>query len=122
MTIRISLITISFFCALFSMFLLAGAGGGDFDELKKIKTSDGINQKEAYIIAKAFFLTEISGCGFPDEPVKQSGYWVSQTHIGLAGVCGEPIFIDINTGNATWKNKSSVVELTLRELKKKSRK
>ena len=122
MNIKLSLIIIFFFCAFFSPFSLLAADGKEFDELIKINASDGINQKEAYVIARAFFLSEISGCGFPDEPVKQSGYWVSQTHVGLAGVSGEPIFIDINTGTATWKNRSSVVELTLTELKKKNNK
>ncbi|NTV66305.1 MAG: hypothetical protein HGB06_01195 [Chlorobaculum sp.] len=122
MDIKQSLIIIFFFCALFSPFSLFAEEGNEFDALIKINASDGINKKEAYIIAKAFFLSEISGCGFPDEPVKKSGYWVSETHIGLAGVCGEPIFIDINTGTSTWKNKSSVVELTLTELKKKNNK
>lgn len=115
MIIKVLLTTIFYFCAVF--FPLAVAEEGDFNELKKINASDGINQQEAFVIAKAFFLSEISGCGFPDEPVKQSGFWVIQTHIGLAGLSGEPIYVDINNGAITWKGDKGVVKMTLKELK-----
>jgi hypothetical protein len=122
MSMRISLITIFFLCTIVSGFFSAVVEGDEFDELTKINASNGINKQEAYIIAKAFFLSEISGCGFPDEPVKQSGYWVSGTRIGLDGSYGEFIYIDINTGTITWKNESSVVKMTLKELIKRSQK
>jgi hypothetical protein len=119
MSMKISFITILLLCTLFSTVSLLASEGDDFSELKKINAFDGIIQKEAYAIAKAFYLSEISGCGFPEEPVKKSGYWVSQTHVGLAGEYGEPIFIDVNTGAVTWKNKSTIIKLTLPELKNK---
>jgi len=90
----------------------------DFKELNTVNSGDGINKEEAYVIAKAFFWSNISGCGFPEIPVKEGNNWVSQTRIGYAGVSGEPIYIDVTNGIITWGDKHSVV--SLEELKSKS--
>ena len=88
----------------------------DFDALQNVEVSDGINQSEAYTIAKAFFWSNISGCGFPDEPTSENNFWVSKTRIGYAGIPGESIFINKETGTITWGDKIKTV--TLEELKK----
>jgi hypothetical protein len=88
----------------------------DFDALKMVEAKDGISQSEAYTIAKAFFWSNISGCGFPDEPSSEDEFWVSKTTIGYAGLPGDSIFIDKKTGTITWGDKTKTV--TLEELKK----
>ena len=87
----------------------------DFDALQNVEVSDGINQSEAYTIAKAFFWSNISGCGFPDEPTSENNFWVSKTRIGYAGIPGESIFINKETGTITWGDKTKPV--TLEELR-----
>ena len=86
----------------------------DIDALEKIEAIDGINQSEAYTIAKAFFWSNISGCGFPLEPTSERNYWVSQTLIGVAGLPGNRILIDKKTGAVTWGDKAK--SITLEEL------
>lgn len=79
-----------------------GAYQEDFDALKMVEVSDGISRSEAYTIAKAFFWSNISGCGFPDEPRIENDFWVSKTRIGYAGLPGDSIFINKKTGTITW--------------------
>lgn len=94
----------------------SGTYQDDFVALKKVDAADGINQSEAYTITKAFFWSKISGCGFPDEPTSEDSFWVSKTRIGYAGISGESIFINKETGAITWGDKTKTV--TLEELKK----
>lgn len=103
-------------CGTTSLNTSGGLYQEDIDALKTVEIADGINQSEAYIIAKAFFWSKISGCGFPDKPVSQNNFWVSKTRIGYAAVPGEPIFIDKNTGTISWGDK--IKKVTLEELKK----
>ena len=104
-----------FFSLIFGL-SIAGTYEDDFIALQKVDTADGINQEEAYVIAKAFFWSKISGCGFPIKPIKEGGFWVSKTRVGYAGVPGDPIYINEKTGNIKWGNKNS--SITLDELKK----
>jgi len=103
-------------CGATSLNTIGGTYQDDFDALKTVEASDGINQSEAYTIAKAFFWSKISGCGFPDDSVSQNSFWVSKTRIGYAGVPGESIYINKETGTITWGDKTKTV--TLEELKK----
>lgn len=82
----------------------------DFDTLQNVEVSDGINQFEAYTIAKAFFWSNISGCGFTDEPTSENNFWVSKTRIGYAGIPVESIFINKETGTITWGDKTVALE------------
>ena len=94
----------------------SGSYQKDFDALKKVEAEDGISQSEAHTIANAFFWSNISGCGFPEEPISENNHWVSQTHVGYAGLPGGPIYIDKKTGAITCGNKT----ITLEELRKQT--
>lgn len=95
---------------------MASTYDDDFKALQVVDATDGISQGEAYIIAKAFFWSKISGCGFPDKPIKAGGFWVSKTRVGYAGTPSEPIYINAKNGDITWGNKKK--EITLDELKR----
>ncbi len=103
-------------CGATSVNTSGGTYQEDFDALKTVEAADGISQSEAYTIAKAFFWSNISGCGFPEVPSSQNDFWVSKTRIGYAGLPGESIFINKNTGTITWGDKTKTV--TLEDLKK----
>ena len=100
---------------------VAGTYDDDFKALSKVDASDGINEEEAHVIAEAFFLSKISGCGYPEKPVREGGFWVSKTRIGYAGQLGDSIFIEVGTGTITWGNKNNPTTLDeLRKLKSKT--
>lgn len=103
-------------CALSRTTPAAGTYDADFMELIKVDAADGIDRSEAYVIAKVFFWSSISGCGFPEQPASENGHWISQTHIGYAGLPGPPISIDKATGTVSWDNGAKLI--TLEELKK----
>ena len=88
----------------------------DFEALEKVNVSDGVSKAEAHTISKAFFWSKISGCGFPAEPEQVGEYWVSKTFIGYAGLPGEPVFVDRESGEVTWGKRHKVV--SLEELRK----
>ncbi len=94
--------------------IYSGTYQDDYKALEQIDSVDGINKTEAYIIAKVFFLSRISGCGFPDEPDLEKNLWVCKTRIGRAGTPGESIFINKNTGSVMYGDKAE--EVTLKEL------
>lgn len=105
----------------FSLFLLYGCGteqtkpntiyADNFAAVKLVDASDGINKAEAHLIARAFFWSNISGCGLPHEPEDQGRYWVSKTAIGYAGLPGDPIYVDKKTGAITWDHKAKPMPL-----------
>jgi len=114
---KIILIIILFTIIIYSIInaeIFAATYQDDYDALNKINVTDGINQTEAYIIAKAFFWSKISGCGFPDKPIKVKETWVSKTRIGYVGKQGASIIIDNKSGTVTWANKI----VTLEEIRK----
>jgi hypothetical protein len=111
----IVLALISTGCAVSQESAVAGTYEEDFNALQAVRADDGISSSEAYVIAKAFFWSNISGCGFPDEPQEQNGSWVSKTYIGYAGQPGDPIYVNKATGDITWGEKTS--SLSLNELK-----
>lgn len=68
----------------------------------KIKLADGIDKKEAYILADAYFGAYISGCGFASQdPIDQGNKWEIKTFFGYAAQPYDSIFIDKATGTIT---------------------
>ena len=70
--------------------------------LSQVRVNDGVNLKEAGLIAQAFFISQISGCGFPLKVEDGQGKWVAKTRVGYDGSYGKPIHIDKRTGNISW--------------------
>lgn len=67
--------------------------------LAGVSSADGIDRKEAGLIARAYFMLDVSGCGFPAEPERDGAWWTSVAHVGYAGQPdSEPIRIDARTG------------------------
>ena len=65
--------------------------------------TDGVDQHEANLLAQAFFLWKIGGCGFADAPGDDGEEWRSRPRIGYAGQPGsEFIRIDKRTGTVSY--------------------
>jgi hypothetical protein len=65
----------------------------------KIKLDDGIDKKEASILADVYFNVYISGCGGTSgDPIDQGNKWEIKTLFGYAAQPYDPIFIDKATG------------------------
>jgi hypothetical protein len=87
----------------------------DMQAVKRLDASNGINKDQAYLITRAFFWTNISGCGFPFEPEDKGQFWVSKTAVGYAGAPAAPIYVDKRTGAVSWDKKGK--QVSLNELK-----
>ena len=57
-----------------------------------------IGEFEAYALAKAYFLAQVSGCGCPDVPKDKGERWVAETKEGFAGEPGPKIIVEKKTG------------------------
>ncbi|MEY2486296.1 MAG: hypothetical protein QOH39_1944 [Verrucomicrobiota bacterium] len=76
------------------------AGVDRFAATAHIDTRRSIGEFDAYLLAWAYFLSHISGCGFPELPRDAGDYWVAQTRVGIAGQPGPEIIIE-KAGGAT---------------------
>src|SRR5207244_8933527 len=64
---------------------------GDVDRFAaaaRIDTRKPIGEFDAYVLAWAYFLSHISGCGFPELPRDAGDHWLAQTRVGIAGQPG----------------------------------
>jgi hypothetical protein len=67
--------------------------------LAAVSSADGIDRSEARMIAGAYFMLDVSGCGFAGEPERDGDSWTSVAHVGYGGQPDpEPIRIDARTG------------------------
>ena len=107
------LIFVLSYCIDLSANVYAGTYEDNLNVLKTIKTADGISRSEAGIISKLFFLSNISGCGFPEQPYDKDNYWISRTRIGYAGTPGALIYIDKKTGAITWNDNETTLEVLI---------
>jgi len=76
---------------------------GDVDRFAAaapIDTRKPIDEFGAYLLAWAYFLTHISGCGFPELPVDSGDHWTAPTRVGIGGQPGPHIIIQ-KAGGAT---------------------
>ena len=67
-----------------------------------IEPEDGIDQKEAWAIAKFYFYSTGNLCGMAREPIKEGELWKSELLYGIAGTPIAPILVDAKTG-AVWQ-------------------
>ena len=60
--------------------------------------ADGIDESEAFILAKHYFTWEFGFCGFVDLPEKQNDEWVVQIAAGRDARPQPPVFISTKSG------------------------
>ena len=89
---------------------------GETIGIQEVDASNGIDQNEAYLIAKTFYYSErLIGCGMALPPIDKGSYWLSETAVGYFAEPGTPIKIDKRDGTATWDE--SAHPLSLQRLK-----
>lgn len=67
--------------------------------LSKINLNDGIDEKEAQILATQYFLSFISGCGMPLRPLDKGHYWDIGLVVGYTATkLDKNLIIDKKTG------------------------
>ena len=66
--------------------------------LKQVHAGDGIDQKEAQLIAKAYFLHNV-GCGFYESVSDGGASWVVHGKSGVAGTPIDGFFITKDSGS-----------------------
>jgi hypothetical protein len=75
----------------------------EFDKAaSSFSVADGVDQSEAQLLAHAFFVWKISGCGFPESPDDAGADWLVRTRIGYAGGPGDLIRINKRTGSVSY--------------------
>jgi hypothetical protein len=71
--------------------------------------ADGVDQREANLLAQAFFLWKVGACGFAEAPEDAGGEWHSHPRIGYAGQPGSDIIrIDKRTGTVSYASEPPV--------------
>ncbi len=113
-TITLLIISLAFFLS--TALVVEVSAQDNIDPLQTVDASNGIDQAEAYIIAEAYFIYHISGCGYPAEPESENENWVSKTQIGIVGKPGPPILINKKTGDISWADPEN--SISLEELKR----
>ena len=74
-------------------------------QLSTVVVEDGIDLREANIIAQSYFLRYGPGCGAAEDVTDGGESWISITPVGYAAIpTREPIRIDKRTGRVTWSN------------------
>jgi hypothetical protein len=81
--------------------------GGDAASLasaSQVNITDGIDVREAQLLASAYFHRHISGCGYVGIPQRRGHRWIARAFAGYAGTPRGIIEIDDRTGAASWKD------------------
>jgi hypothetical protein len=63
-----------------------------------VTLEDGVDAREAEVLAVAYFHSYISGCGAVGAIVDRGDAWEAETWVGIAARRDESIFIDKTTG------------------------
>ena len=72
-------------------------------EVLAIQPSPTMPKETAEKIMWFYFLHNISGCGFPSEPVDEGDYWSSVPRVGYAGQADQdPIRLHKRSGRISW--------------------
>jgi hypothetical protein len=72
-------------------------------EILAIKPTLVMPKETAEKIMWFYFLHNISGCGFPSEPVDEGEYWTSIPRVGYAGQADkDPIRLHKRSGRISW--------------------
>jgi len=68
----------------------------------KVNLGDGVDKKEAAVLADNYFKAHISACGATSlNPIDKGNLWEIETKIGFAATPYDPIIIDKKTGKIT---------------------
>jgi hypothetical protein len=74
-------------------------------QLKTVVIEDGIDFREAEIIAQSYFYHFGPGCGVAPHVSDDGQSWISNTPVGYAATpTREPIRIDKQSGRVTWSD------------------
>jgi hypothetical protein len=78
--------------------------------MRMVVLEDGIDEREANIIAKSYFLRFGPGCGGVADVVGDDKFWIGRTAVGAGGIpTHDPIRIDKQTGRVTWHPENPVI-------------
>ena len=69
-----------------------------FRAAARVDVRKPIGEYEAYVLASAYFFSQISLCGRAYLPKRRGDVWVADTTVGYPGGAGRPIFVDARTG------------------------
>jgi hypothetical protein len=73
------------------------------DRIAAITVEDGIDEREALIIATAYLYRHITGCGHPGHLRRKGGYWVSRPLLGYSAERAQHrLRIDAVSGAVSW--------------------
>jgi hypothetical protein len=78
--------------------------------------ADGVDQSEAQLLAQAYFVWKISGCGFPESPVDAGTEWQARPRIGYAGEPGNDLIrINKRTGVVSYASERPIAAKAVME-------
>lgn len=81
--------------------------------LRSVEPADGIDEREARLLAGEYFMTYISMCGVVGSVLPRDPCWEVTPHIGYVGAPAEPIRIDMRTGITSWTRGPTVTATSL---------
>ena len=81
-----------------------GYGGNAFNNVfraaARVDVRKPIGEYEAYVLASAYFFSQISLCGRAYLPTRRGDVWVAETTVGYPSGRGRPICVDARTGGS----------------------
>ncbi len=77
------------------------------EKLKSVDLRDGVDQREATILADQYFFWKVSGCGGIDAVEDMGKAWKFQSRIGYEGRNGPILIIDKSNGDIIFEGKKS---------------
>ncbi|MHC5082930.1 MAG: hypothetical protein ACYTET_03195 [Planctomycetota bacterium] len=78
--------------------LLAGCNSTqEFNLPSDVNFEDGINKNEAEILANAYFMHYVNGCGGAYPAINEGQRWRVETFVGYGGQPSYPIYIEKET-------------------------
>ncbi len=80
----------------------------ELSDLENIRVEDGVSQEEAAILAQAYFVNFVSGCGSAAFPDDRGDSWAFQARKGLAGVVAGEVFIDKKNGTISFAGNPTI--------------
>jgi hypothetical protein len=83
------------------------------EALRSVDPQDGIDEREAGLLADGYFGTYISGCGVVGPVTVHDDRWEVIPYVGIAALPGPPIRIDVRTGETSWPAGPTVTATSL---------
>jgi hypothetical protein len=64
------------------------------DAFDSVNVADGVDAREAKVLAQIYFGRVYGGCGVISEAIDANSNWKFQTYVGIAGIERDPILVD----------------------------